>query len=240
MSKRYLGEPVFVTLAGSIRRTAVDRVGVNSYGLLKYDGNPHYFTLEEALAAEAALIRTHFVSEELTVREMRDLRAYAKRLLTDEYRAEVLGQKLERGAKLFGAIPGEQYENDPVFPSGYFEPGTTVYGIVTPRMSYGTSPGWRPRPYFLLKTKIREVLFAPAHSDSLHYHYKDTRYHLDKKLLFSRLTQARVAFTERFAEETGGSILPENIQVFTTKQETAWEDKMLEQMRQVRSSLPRL
>lgn len=230
MSKRYLGEPVFVVLPGAIRRTAIDQVSQNSYHLLKYDGNPHFFSFEEAVFAEMEVLQSQLGNDEITLKELQRLREYAERLHSDEYRAEVLAQKLERGPQLMGMIERVTYEEDPVFPKGYIEPGTWVYAIVTPRSHYSLSPGWRPKPYFLLRLKIAAASFAPAYQGALHYRLQNTHYHVHADDLFKSLPKARNALVQRFAEETGGSILPENIVVFTTMQEKRWEHDMMEQL----------
>jgi hypothetical protein len=212
---RRIGEPIFaVQREGKVVLSAVKSLTKDGYESFSdsFDTYAQFFDFDEAAVAAEKIIHQIIEAGECSINEAASLREYLSQLRTPEFRAEVLNQDLVEGRQLNGVIPAKVLGKEIIFPTDYFLPGQTVFGIITPKM-HSSNPEWRPRPYFILKTMIEEVGFSNAWPGNVYYHLKDTAYRLNHENLFPTEKTARETLVKVFAEETGGNIALENIQV---------------------------
>lgn len=228
---RRIGEPVFVVQSnGNIVRTAVKSLTKGDYGTFARASGQQFFDFDEALGAAEQAIQAQIDSGDLTRNEENTLREKLSQLRTAEFRESVFGQELIQSSGMMGMVPEKSLGQEVDFPTDYFLPGKTVFGLVTASSHYTMSPGWRPRPYFILKMIIKEVSFADAHVGNLYYRFAKTHYHFPRDYVFGTKEAALQAMMRVFAEQTGGTILPENIEIHTSAEEEAYTTRQLDEM----------
>lgn len=234
-TKYYLGQIVYCVMRdGKIRRTAIGALSIDGYELLDCrDALVHAFTFEAARIKANGVVHQLLKSPDLTRREEALLREYLILLGTDAHRLEVQTQPLtQRHKGLLGLIlPGtkEVQTLDIEFPTEYFKPGQTVYGLVSPLTHPGRLPmSSLPRPYLVLVVVVERVVIAPVHTGLLFYHFKDSNYSFSTAALFATETEAREALAKLFANETGGEIALENILVYPAYSESEARRKRID------------
>lgn len=219
--KRRIGDEVFcVDRAGVIMRTAVKEVGLEGrYSLLHETGSQHFLGIDEALGGSEAILKELLKSDDITKRQEADIAERLRNLRTEETRTAILSQELEMGSQLHGIVPKRGLDPATVFPSEYLEPGTDVFGIVTPDTHNTMSPAWRPHPYFILATRVLSVSFSPVRPGGLYYRLEGTWYSFASDRLFAAEEDARKGVVAVFEEETSGTILPERVRVIPAGEE---------------------
>lgn len=228
---RRIGEPVFVVESGgNIVRTAVKSLTKGGYSIFARASGKRFFDFDEALDAAEQAIQAQIDSGDLTRNEEGALRDKLPQLRTPEFREAVFGQELIQGSALMGFIPEKSLGLEVDFPTDYFLPGRKVYGLVTLKSHYSVSPGWRPRPYFILEMTVQEVSFGDVHVGNLYYSFAQTHYRFPSDHVFGTKQAALQAMMKVFAEQTGGTILAENVEVHTTAEEVDYMRRQHEQM----------
>ncbi len=249
----YLGKPVFgVTHEGEIRRTAVSSLhtpyrpgrGVGDelsaimdhalacgdYSVLDGSLGRTFFSLDEAIAEAKKVLNARLGSRDITRRQEERARAYLSKLGTKAGREEVLTQPLVE--KCVAGFMGDRIlkREDEKFPTEYFRPGERVYGIITPGTHSCVSLEWRPRPYFVLVTRVDGVSYAPQWPGGVYYRLVDTHYTIPHPHLCGGEEEAREKMTTIFSEETDGVIPPERIKFFDVSAGKRAHDEMLKKI----------
>jgi hypothetical protein len=228
---RRIGEQVFVVQSdGCILRTAIKSLSTDGYGLLLNKKGQEFFSFDEAIKEAEDTIKRLIDSGDMTRNEENILRERLSLLRTSSSRVEVLNQDLIQGSQMMGMLPERSLGAEVVFPTDYFVPGQKVFGIVTPTSHSILSPAWCPRPYFVLMITVREVSFSDKWPRNLYYSFEKTHYRFNADCVFPDRESALQAIVKIFAEETGGSILPENVEVFSSAEEEAEYNRQRERM----------
>ena len=228
---RRIGEPVFVVLSdGNIIRTAIKSLGKDGYGLFSSKGGKQFFDFDEAVDAAEQTIQRMIDSGDMTRKEEAALQERLLLLRTPDFRGGVFIQELIQDSQMMGLSPERSLGNEVVFPTDYFLPGQKVFGIVTPMSHYIMSPGWRPRPYFILKTIIEEVSFTDKWAGNLYYRFGSTHYRFAYNRIFGDKEAALQCMMKVFAEETGGTILSVNVPIFSSEEEEAYNKRQFDAM----------
>lgn len=103
----------------------------------------------------------------------------------------------------------------------YLNEGDRAYVVITPLTHNLFVEHRRPRPYFLLETKVSRV-----EGDLFERSYEfDTRYYVQAGFVFTSLDEAKKRLVEVFAQETDGVLAPDKIRVVSGQ-----EEKELERM----------
>ena len=176
MAKRViprLGQEVFqVSREGEITRTMVAKVyeGVGWQFLNGiWNGNPHYYSFEEAATVAEDRIRAH---EARLRAKLRALARRRKELGTQSYRNSVMQARYR-----VVDLREEEYSGKPsrprnlkkvVVPETYLLPGRLAYTAITPRTE-PKSDVYRPHSHFVLEIEVQSVFFTP--DGQVHYSF---------------------------------------------------------------------
>jgi hypothetical protein len=219
MSEHKLGEVAFIAHDdGSVSRTIIIGVALDgSADYLEYSYGPYHSQFKDAAAEATAKLKAKEKELEGALRAVREAVAA---IAAPEYEQAVLKVPLRRrmGSPMWPMLDGKV--TDVPAPKAYFEPGTRVFGVVSPSTHNTMQPHYRPASYFVLESTVNEARLLPDGAVS----YRLDSYYRINELLFSDLDEAKRALARVFAEETGGSLPSDRIRVVSQDEEKAAND----------------
>jgi hypothetical protein len=167
-----IGQEVFVlSRSGEVVRTMIAKLEEHGYRFLNGDreGDPHWFTFEDAIAA--ANLSVSFRQAVLR-KELRVLAQKRRALKTQEYKDSVINAPYrvvdlrDPESSTSRRLRRTKDLKKVHVPDTYFTPGSVVYAIITPltRLEWGK---YRPHKHFVLETEVVSVCFSP--DGKVHY-----------------------------------------------------------------------
>ena len=212
--KRHLGDIAFLTHDdGSITRTIVCEVGLEGkYAFLEHSYGPPHSEFDKAAKAVTTLLKKKEQEAEAVLAKIREKIALVG---STEYKERVASAPFKIVSGSFGAALGldTEMQNIPT-PSSYFEPGQQVYCTVTPKTHNSVVPHYRPYPYFVLESRVREAQLMPRGN----VHYRLDSYYSPRGV-FDTLDVAKKQLVLMFLDETSGSLPLENIRLVSHREE---------------------
>lgn len=118
-------------------------------------------------------------------------------------------------------------------PSEIFKPGDKVWLPVAPKTHLTSTEGFRPEPYFVLETYVREVSWkAYGWTQGWRLFYDiDSHYSIwDIRELHASKASAVAALCKRIEAEVPACAIPEKVRVYRRWQEKAHDKKVMEEI----------
>lgn len=209
---RKLGETAYVVKDdGTLARTEVNVLYPGGgYGMLKFCmDSRHFFSFAEARGEAESILRAKKAALEEQLRELARLQ---ERIKSPSYQQEVDAAPLVDDSNA-AAVTGVVYKAGLV-PEAYLDPDSEVFGVITPKTHYQYSGGHGGPPYFILRTRIKEV---STRSGFLSY-WLAAQFIVHNGMLFGSQEEAQGKLIEVFAQETGGVLAPESVKVLSQQE----------------------
>lgn len=213
--KYRLGHIVFLVRDdGLVARSVVNSVGLEGrFSILEHSYRPAHSMFADARGIALALLKKKEAKAEDV---LKSIRAQIELVNSSDYEEAVMKEPYVKSSTTF--IGDQKIDAEFPAPATYLEPGTTVYAVITPKTHNMMHPHYRPHPYFVLESKVKDAVLAP--NGKIFYHLQS--YYAPQDI-YPDVDSAKKKLVEVFSTQTGGTLFKQEVKLVTYQEEKSVE-----------------